>query len=102
MDRVMQSLAENGEIDRALRDGRIFDVAKTVFEIRESVPLGELRAELDHLGRVIDGDYFARCLGEELRELSFACPEIGDGHRREQRDQRVRERLPGTPGNITA
>jgi len=45
MDRVMQRLAENGEIDGALGDGRIFDVTEAGFEIRETVPLGELRAE---------------------------------------------------------
>src|SRR6267154_5383732 len=76
MDGVMQRLAENGQIDYALRDRRIFDVAEAIFQIGEAVLLRELRAELDHLGRVIDRDNFPRGLGEQLGKSSFAGAEI--------------------------
>ena len=58
----MQRLAENREVDRAFRDRRILDVAEPVFQILEAVLLRQLRAELDHLRRVIDRDDFARVL----------------------------------------
>ena len=95
MDRVMQRLTENREVDRVLVDRRILDVAEAVFEILETVLLRQLRSELDHLRRVIDRDDFARVFGEQLRERSLARAEIGHGQRRQQRDQRMRERLPG-------
>ena len=41
--------------------------------------LRELRAELDHLRRVIDRDDFARGLREQLRERAFAGAEVGHG-----------------------
>src|SRR5256714_15400909 len=79
MDRVVQCLAENGEIDRAFRNRRVFDVAETIFQIGEAMFLRELRTELDHLWRIIDRDDFAGGLGEELRKGSFARAKIGDG-----------------------
>ena len=75
---MVQSLAENGEIDAALRNRRIFDIAQAIFEICEPVLFGELGAELNHFRCVIDRDHFARGLGQELREGSFARSEIGD------------------------
>jgi len=84
MDRVVQCLAENGEVDCAFRNWRIFDVAQTVFEIGEAVFLRELRAELDHLRRVVDRDHFPCGLGEELRKRSFAGAEIGDRQFRQE------------------
>ena len=82
MDGVMQGLAENGEIDRAPGDGRIFDVSETVLEIGEAVPLGELSSELNHFRRVIHRDDLARGFGQELRKRSFTRTEIGDRQRR--------------------
>ena len=97
MDRVMQRLAENGEIDRAFRDRRIFDVAEPVFEIREAVLLRELRAELDHLRRVIDRDDLCARSWREVARASLRPrrdrPRSTAGSRA---DQRVRERLPRT------
>src|SRR5205814_7836793 len=79
MDRVMQRLAKNGEIDGAFRDRRIFDVAEAVFEICEVVLPGELRAELNHLRRIIDRAYFVRGSGEQWGKRSVSRAEIGDG-----------------------
>src|SRR4029077_5924412 len=36
------------------------------------------------------------------RECPLACSQIGDGQRREQRDQRVRKRLPRSPWHIAS
>src|SRR2546423_8075373 len=102
MDGVMQRLAQNREIYRAFRDRWIFDVAEAIFEIGEAVLLGELRAELNHLRRIIDRDNVASGLGEQLRKRSFAGAQIGHGERGEQRDQSVGERLPGSARHITA
>ena len=48
MNRVMQRLAENREVDGAFGDRRIFDIAEPIFEVGEAVLLREFRAELDH------------------------------------------------------
>ncbi len=98
----MQRLAQDREIDRVFLDRRILDVAETVFEILETVLLRQLRAELDHLGRVIDRDDFARGFRQQLRERPLARAEIGHGERREKRDHGVGQRLPGTARAITA
>ncbi len=68
---------------RAFGNRRIFDIAEPIFEIRKAVFFRELRSELDHLRRVIDGDYLARGFGEELRERSFSRPEVGHGQGRQ-------------------
>ena len=97
MDGVMQRLAQNREVDRAFRDRRIFDVAEAVFEILEAVFLRQLRAELDHLRRVIDRDDFARGFGQQLRKRSFARAEIGHRQRRKQARSAC-ARAPATSG----
>src|SRR5205085_541422 len=102
MDGVMQRLAENGEIDRTFRDRRVFDVAKAVFEISETVAFRELRSELDHLRRVIDRDDFARGLSEQLGKSSFARAKIGDGERGQKRDEGMSQCLPRAAGDVTA
>ena len=62
----------------------------------------ELRRERYHLWRIIDRDHFARGFGQQLRERAFARAQIGYGHRRQQRDKGVGERLPRTTGGIAA
>jgi hypothetical protein len=50
----------------------------------------QLRAELDHLWRIIDGDDFACVFGQQLRKGPLACAEVGDRQRRKQSNERVR------------
>src|SRR5450432_1741244 len=54
MNRVMQSLTQNREVDRAFGDRRIFDIAESVFQVPEAVLFRELRSELNHLRRIVD------------------------------------------------
>ena len=44
----------------------VFDVTKPVFEILESMLLRQLRSELNHLRRIINGNDFARVFGQHL------------------------------------
>jgi UDP-N-acetylglucosamine 4,6-dehydratase (inverting) len=81
---------------------RILDVAEAVFEIGKIVLLRELRAELHHLLGVVDrDDPFGRS-GEELGERAFTGAEVGNDHRRQEPQKRVRQSLPRTAGHIGA
>src|SRR5215469_12359561 len=91
---VVQRLTEDCQIDAVSRDRRVFNIAKAVFEILKAMLLRQLGAELDHLRRIIDGNNLARLFRQQLREGPPACPEIGNGQRREQSNERVRKRLP--------
>src|SRR5512133_1804540 len=102
MNGMVQRLAENCKVDAVFSDGRVLNIAQPVLKILESVFLRQLRPELDHLRRVIDGNNFARSFRQQLRECPLACSQIGDGQRREQRDQRVRKRLPRSPRHIAS
>ena len=84
IDRVVQCLAEDCEIDAVPLDRRIFDFAQAVFEILETVFFRESRTELDHLRRIIDRDDFTRVFCEQLRERSFASAQIRDREWRQQ------------------
>ena len=102
MNRVMQRLTQNREVDRALGDRRIFDIAESILKIGEAVLLCEFRAKLNHLRRIIDRDHLAGGFGEELRKRPFSGAEISHRQRREQTDQGVSERLPRTARHITS
>ncbi len=94
--RVVQGLAEDGEIQRLLLDRRILDVAEPVFQIRQAVLDGERLAELDHFRRKIHGDDLFGALGEQLGQGAFAGPEVGDHPVVEHLDERLGQRLPRT------
>ena len=98
----MQCLTQEDEIDTIFCNRRLFQIAQPVLEILEAMFLRQLRTELDHLRRVVDCDHFARALGQQLGKCSFTRAKIDNGQARNERDQRVRERPPGTSRDITA
>src|ERR1051326_3734854 len=49
LDRVMQRLAQQDQIDGFLRDRRIFQIAQPIFEVLEAMVFCELGSEIDHL-----------------------------------------------------
>src|SRR5882724_2306886 len=102
MNGVVQRLAEEGKVDAVFRDRRVLNIAQPILKVLESVFLRQLRPELDHLRRIIDGNNFARSFRQQLRECPLACSQVGDGQRREQRDQCVRKRLPRSPRHIAS
>ena len=82
MNSMMQSLTQDCKVDTVFRDRRIFNIAKPVLEILESVFLRQLRAEVDHFGRIIDGDHFTRIFCQQLRKCPFARSEVSHSQRR--------------------
>ena len=64
--------------------------------------LRQLRSELDHLWRIIDGNDFASIFGQQLRQRPLACPEVSDCQPREQSNQRVRQRFPRPARHVTS
>src|SRR6266699_7042756 len=102
MNSVMQSLAENCQIDIVFRDRRIFNVAEPILEVLESMFLRQLRAELNHLWRIINGDHFARLLRQQLRECPLACSEVGHRQWRQKSNERMCQRLPRAARHITS
>src|SRR5213593_1403372 len=71
---VMQCLAQNRKIDAVCRNRWIFNIAKPVLEVVESMFLCELRAELNHLGRIIHGDHFPRFLASNCESVPSPAP----------------------------
>src|SRR5262245_5473088 len=98
----MQRLTQEREVNRVLLDRRILDVTQAVFAILETAAFRELSSELDHLRRVIDRDDLARFFGQQLRKRPLTRAKIGNRERREERDHRMRQRLPGATRTITA
>ena len=92
--RMVQGLAEQGEVHAVGLDRRLFDFAEAIFEILEAVFLCQPRAELDHLFRVVDGDDFFGALGQELRQCALSGAEVGDDQRRHEGDEHVRDSCP--------
>ena len=66
MNGVVQRLAEDCKVDAVFRDGWVLNIAQPVFKILEPVFLRQLRSELDHLRRIIDGNNFARSFRQQL------------------------------------
>jgi hypothetical protein len=64
LDRVMQRLASDGKIDAVPGNRRVLDIAQPVLEILHAMLFRQLRAELNHPGRVIDCNNFAGALRE--------------------------------------
>src|SRR4029079_6179722 len=90
------------KFDVVLDDRGVLNIAKPILKILESVFLRQLRPELDHPGRIINGDNFARSFRQQLRKCPLACSKSGAGQRRDYRDQRVRKRLPRSPRHIAS
>ena len=100
LERVVQRLAKKGEIDARIVDGRGFEVAEAVFEVCDPVIARQLRTELNHFRRVVDGDDPFGALGQQLRKSSFACPEIGNDTRLHQFEQGFGESFPRATRHI--
>ncbi len=94
MHRVMQALAEKREVERRFLNGRRFEIAQPVFQIRETVFPRQPRAEFHHLRGVIDRNHTLGPLGEQLRKRAFARAQIADHHGRHQLQQSFGEALP--------
>lgn len=75
---VVQRLREDREIDGAVGERDLLDVAELVGEVFEAVFLGEFGADLDHARRVVDAPDLVGAAGEELRNETFASAEVGD------------------------
>src|SRR5947208_445914 len=99
---MMQCLTQNRQIDTVFGNRRILNVAKAVLQILDSMFLCQLRAKLDHLWRIIDGDDFACVFGEQLRKCPLARAKVSDGQWRQQSNQRMRQRFPGAARHVTA
>ena len=67
MNGVVQGLAEDCEIDAVFSDRRIFNITQPVLEVLEAMLLRQLRSELDHLRRIIDGNNLTSSFRQELR-----------------------------------
>lgn len=98
--RVVEGLAEDGEVEGAGVDGGLLDIADAVFEVGEAVAVGEVLAELDHFRGEIDGDDFFGALGEELGEGALAGAEVGDDLVVEDLDEGLGEGFPGAAGDV--
>src|SRR4051812_5270901 len=100
MARVMESLGENGQIDRLIGKRDLFDVAELVGEISQAIFLGELRAHLDHAGGVVDAPYPFRAIGQQLGKESFTGPEVCHGNCGYEPESEMTNRLPRTTGTM--
>ena len=103
MDGVMQRLAEDREVHRAL--SRWADLRCRPAGIRDSrshaLPPASRRTRPSWASYRSAITFFA-VLARSCDKRSFARAEIGHILRRQERDQRMRERLPGTSRHVTA
>ena len=99
---VVQRLAQDDEVHARRFDGRIFQVAQAELEVLEPVLLRLLRAELDHLLRVVHGDDLGAAAREQLAQEPFAGTEIGHDDRRQDAQQQMPEGLPTAARSIAA
>ena len=83
-------------------DGHVFQIAQAVFQVADVVLARQLRAELHHLFRIVDGDHLLGALRHELRERSLARAEVGDHHGRHELEERFGDALPGAAGHVLA
>lgn len=58
VDRVVEGLAEVGEVDAVFGEGYILNIAEVVFEVFDAIFGGEFLAELDHFRGVINAINF--------------------------------------------
>ena len=98
----MERLTEERQIYSPMIDRGIFNVAETILEISTTMFPSEVGPEFDHFFGVVDSDHLFRTSGEQLRQGAFARAQIRDHHRWQKSEQRVRQRLPGPPGNVGA
>ena len=97
---VMEGLAEDGEVHGGVGERDAFDIAEFIGEVGEAVFGGELGADFDHAGGVVDTPDLRGALGEELGDETFAGAEIGDRDRGCEAQGEVADRFPRTPGAV--
>ena len=97
---VVESLAEEGEVDGVIIDGKGLNVAQPEFEVGQPVLTGELFAEGHHFLRMVDGNDMLGTLGEELGESAFARSKIRDDLEVEDLEQAFGECLPRTARHV--
>lgn len=102
VDRMMQGLAENDQINTFRLDWRIFQVTQAELEVFQSVALGFAGPERHHFFRIIDCDDLSGTLGEQFANQPLAGTEVGNDNRRQDPEQQLPKRLPGSSGTITA
>lgn len=97
---VVKGLAEDGEVDGGIGQGDGLDVAEFVGEVFEAVFRGELGADLDHAGGVVDAPDAGGAAGEKLRDEAFAGAEIGDVDAGRKTEGEVADGFPGAAGAV--
>ena len=80
MQRVVERLREEDDVNGGVVDGEFFHVAEAVVDVLDAVACGLLAGELDHLCGGVDGDDLLGALGKEEREAAVAGAEVGDDH----------------------
>ena len=97
---VVEGLAEDGEVHGGVGERDAFDVAEFIGEVGEAVFGGELGADFDHAGGVVDTPDLRGALGKELGDETFAGAEIGDRDRGREAQGEVADRFPRTAGAV--
>ena len=98
----MQRLAQNDQIDTLRIDRRILQIAQAKLQILQAVLLRLVRAEPDHLLRVVNGDHLLRAAGQQLTQQPLARTQIRHHQRRQNPEQQMTECLPRSSGAVTA
>src|SRR5438034_8135937 len=93
---VMQSLTEDDEVNALRFDGRILQIAEAKFQVLQTVFLRLVCAEGDDLFRVIDRDDLFAAAREQFAQQTFAGTKVGHSQRRQDAQQQMTERLPGS------
>ena len=100
VQRVVQRLREEDQIDFAVGDGNLFHVAEAVVDVLHSVAESLFAGDLDHFGRAVDGDYFLGALGEQESGAALTRAEVGNDHGRDKTQQGFGQALPRFAGNV--
>ena len=73
---MVKGLTEKRQINGIVFDGGRLDISESVFQVFEAVLGCRFCSEGYHFFRVVDGNNSLRFLRKELREGSFARPQI--------------------------
>ena len=100
MRRVVQRLREQRDVHGGVGERHVLEVAEFVFEIPDTVLLGELAAEFDHLRRIVDTVDELGVTREKLGNHALTGAKVGDAHLRNETEKHVAERLPTATGAV--
>ena len=76
--RVVQGLAEDGEVDRGRIQRRGFEIAQAEFEVLDAVLARLGRAEGDDFLGIVHRDHFLGAAGQEFTDQTLARAQVGD------------------------